>query len=70
MNRGAGPFEIADLVARAERVKRNREIILRTVKPPAAARPAGRSAPLVRPRAQPDVGLVAVHPADDVDPLT
>jgi len=35
MNRDAGPFEIADLVARAERIKRNREIILRTVLPKA-----------------------------------
>jgi hypothetical protein len=71
MNRGAGPFEIADLVARAERVKRNREIILRTVKPPAEGRPARRSAASPAPRVpQPDLCLVAAaHRGDDLEPL-
>jgi hypothetical protein len=43
MNRSAGSLEIADLVARAERVKRNREIVLRTFKTPAGIRPPRRS---------------------------
>lgn len=58
MNRTAVPPEIADLVARAERVKRNREIVLRTFKAPVAAPRSERSAPL-----SPALRLRAYHRA-------
>lgn len=44
MRRDIASDDIADLVARAERVKRNREIILRTVQPKALTAPAATSA--------------------------
>ena len=45
MPRDADPFEIADLVARAERVKRNRETIVRTFQPKPLLTPALLTSP-------------------------
>jgi hypothetical protein len=71
MNRDADPFEIAQMVARAERVKRNREIVLRTVKAPAAAPTDGRRPPFppalhVEIRLRP---MTAVQGSDGAEPL-
>jgi hypothetical protein len=43
MPRDADPYEIADLVARAERVKRNQEIVLRTFQPKPLSRPVSQA---------------------------
>jgi hypothetical protein len=60
MNRYTGPFEIADLVAWAERSKRNREIILRTDCPRKPPTPQGLRSVTISPKISLDAYLHAL----------
>ena len=61
MPRDTGPHEIAELVARAEQVKRNREVILRTFQPKPLTAPISQSAVV-----SPDSRLAAYLGVGDV----